>query len=298
VNLGEYVAERINEEGPSALQDIFNHETLDRIGAQAYEFDELKTERYRSEPLDRMRTMYIHRQNDYRPTFVDPSYREFETDIENGLFLDHCAIMGTAQQMVWMMETGKEENMEQLLSGLKEFTDDNEFYLDGSDIKPDNENFEIFAPTVVWDIVDKALGSGKAIRYPSNLRDTMLRNDVPNYVVNEVQETMNKIGEPLDVRKYWKNDEDGAIARTADDYGLTIVSVDKDFPLGIQGQRTESNQSRKEIHRIQPNIANPLSLGTIDIPDDRPETGEALLEIDPQGFQEVLRLLDSGFHIK
>lgn len=298
MSLVNYVAERISDEGPSALTDVFDHETLDRLGARAYEFDELKTERYRSEPLDRMRTMYIHRQNDYRPTFVDSSYRDFETDIENGLFLDHCAIMGTAQQMVWMMETGTEENMEQLLSGLKEFTDDNEFHLDGSDIKPDNENFEIFAPTAVWDIVDEALGSGKAIKYPSNLKETMLRNDVPEYVANEIDRNMAKIGEPVNIRNYWRNDEDGAIARTADDYGLTIVSVDKDFPLGIKGQRADSDQSRREIHRIQPDIANPVGLQSVNIPDERPKGGEAQLEIDTQGFQEVLKLLDSSLHRK
>lgn len=298
MSLVEYVAGRIEDEGASAVSEIFDHETLDRIGAKAYEFDELKTERYRSEPLDRMRTLYIQRQNDYRPTFVDPAYRDFDTDIENGLFLDHCAIMGTPQQMIWMMETGTEENMEQLLSGLKEFTDNNEFQLEGSDIKPDNENFEIFAPTAVWDIVDEALSSGKAIKYPSNLRNTMLRNDVPEYVVNEIDRNMAKIGEPVDIKEYFKNDEDGAIARTADDYGLTIVSVDKDFPLGIKGERADSDESRREIHRIQPDIANPVGLQSVHIPDERPETGEAQLEIDTQGFQEVLQLLDSGLYRK
>jgi hypothetical protein len=185
--------------------------------------------------------MFENRQVHEQNVGISKSFYQNVDEIEDGILLDHSALIAPADKTVYNIDTG----LDPKAAG---FFVEHGFNADEEDCNLDDIRYsysEEYSWDIITDIISLADQQDLQVAYPDNLFEVMEKGDYSDTLIEEYSEWLPRIATPIPLADYDSyRMEDAKIAEAAVDRNLTVVTGDSDFPKQ-KGRLEEINYSHQ-----------------------------------------------------
>ncbi len=207
--------------------ELVSDSLVDDMRICSHREDRLRTDRYPQEAVNHIHSMFENRQVHEQNVGISRSFYQDVGEIEDGILLDHNALIAPADKTVYNIDTG----LDPKTAG---FFVEHGFNADEGDCNLDDIRYsysEEYSWDIITDIISLADQQDLQVAYPDNLFEVMEKEDYSDTLIEEYSEWLPRVATPIPLADYDSyRMEDAKIAEAAVDRNLTVVTGDSDFP--------------------------------------------------------------------